>query len=164
MRTCLLFLVVATVVIAAALSLGEVRAADPPAASRGRELCFELADGTVITGRIDAKVITFRAPSGNVLKVPVADLTELSVGLNKQRGSVDRAQAPSKIQAGETTLLGTVTVKQFRLASPYGGITVKLDDIHRIRPAARATASKFGRWAVKLRVKTRLRASSYCRQ
>jgi len=46
-----------TAVIAGALSLG---AAAEPAGKRGRELCFELADGTVITGRLDAKVITIR--------------------------------------------------------------------------------------------------------
>ena len=148
-------LIIASVCGAMAMA---ARAADPPAERPpSREFQFVLADGMVITGRTDVKAITIRIPSGNVLKIPVAELTELSVGLKKQRESVERAKAQSKIQAGETTLLGTVTVKQFRIASPYGRITVKLDEIHRIHPGARATLGKLGRWAVELRDRTRLR-------
>jgi len=154
MRT-VAWVMVITVVMVGALSFGE-----PPAAVRGRELCFELADGTVITGRTDVKVITIRIASGNVLKVPVADLTELIVGLKKQRGSVERSKPQSEIRAGETILLGTVTVRQFRIASPYGNVTVKLDDIHRIRPGFRAVSGMLGRWAVELRDKTRLKGKA----
>ena len=64
-----------TAVIVGALSLGAAPAAKPQAAGGGgRKLLFELVDGTIITGRIDAKVITFRTPSGNDLKIPVATL------------------------------------------------------------------------------------------
>ena len=134
-------------VMAGALSFGEAPADDP-----GRALCFELADGTVITGRIEAKVITIRIENGNVLKVPVADLKELTVGLK------NRAKPQCKIRAGETTLLGTVAVKEFRIASPYGRVTVQLSDVRRLRPAARAARSKlFGRWDVELRDGTHLR-------
>jgi len=152
MRTVVRIMAV-TVLITAALSLDAVHAAKPPAG--GRQLCFELADGTVITGRIDAKVITIRISKGNVLKIPVADLTELTVGLN------DRAKPQSKIQAGKSTLVGTVTVKQFRIDSPYGRITVKLDKVHRVRPAEAGIVStapnKLERLIVELRDKTRLK-------
>ena len=137
-------------VLAGALSAGRT-------AGAGQALQFELVDGTVLTGRIDAKTIPIRIPSGNVLKVPVAELTELIVVLKKQRESVDRAQGQSKIQAGGTTLLGTVAVKEFRIASPYGPVAVKLDDIRRIRPAVRVTPGKFGRWIIALRDGTRLK-------
>ena len=52
---------------------------------------FELTDGTIITGGADINVIAFRVPGGNVLKIPAAKLTELSVGLNDRAGFVQRA-------------------------------------------------------------------------
>ena len=136
----------AIAVIAVALALGE--AADPPVAGRGPELRFELADGTVITGRTDVKTITIRMPGGNVLKVPVADLTELSVGPAKPR---------SRVRAGGATLIGTVTVKEFRIAGPSGRITVKLSEVSRIRPAVRSVPGKLDHWSVELRDGTRLK-------
>ena len=221
-----------TALTTVALSLGAVPAADPPAGGRGREMCLELADGTVITGRTDVKIITIRIASGNVLKVPLADLTELSVGLNDRRGLVrrvetligaldsaktrqnalrelvalgpavtpivsphaagdvpprraavaqvlkayktwpaDHAEAPeamarplelqSKVRAGKNTFVGTVAVDAFRIACPYGNVAVKLDDVHRIRPAGTRTirpiSSRLGQLVVDLRDKTRLR-------
>ena len=145
------------------LSLGAAEAGEPPADGRGRELRFELVDGTVITGRTDVKVITIRIPSGNVLKVPVSDLTELSVRPNKQHESVGRAQAKSRIQAREATLFGTVTIKLFRIASPYGRLTVKLKDVHRIRPGSQATPSKLGRLDIELRDSTHLKGMAISR-
>ena len=82
--------VTATAVIAIALSL--CGAAEPPAAARGRELQFELVDGTVITGRIDVKAIAIRIATDNVLKIPVAELTELNVGLNDLPALVERVE------------------------------------------------------------------------
>ena len=133
-------------VMAGALSAGAARA-DGPA------LQFKLADGTVISGRIAAKSIAIRIASGNVLKIPVAELTELIVVLN------DRAQLQTKIRAGETTLLGTLTVKQFRITSPYGRLTVKLDDIRRICPGVQAAAGMLAKWTVELRSKTHIRGT-----
>jgi len=138
-------------VITAALSSDAVHAAKP--AADGRELCFELTDGTVITGRIDVKVITIRMQGGNVLKIPVADLTELSMTLN----NVERAEPQLKIRARGNTLLGTVAIRQFQIASPYGPVTVKLDQVRRIRPDVRATRGKLGPWDVELRDRTHLR-------
>jgi formylglycine-generating enzyme required for sulfatase activity len=203
-----------------ALSLGT-------AAARGGELCFELVDGTVITGRVDVKAVTIRIASGNVLKIPVAELTELNVGLNDRPGLVGRAEAlvkaldsaktrqdarrklialgpevslvvsrhaasdipargaavaevlkayktwstdhggapeaivrplklRSTVQADVNRFIGTVTVKQFRIASVGGDVTVKLDDIRRIRPGVPTAGIKLGRWTVELRDKTRL--------
>jgi len=137
--------------------LGNALAADPPADGWGRELQFELTDGTVITGRTDVKTITIRTASGNILKVPVANLTELTVGLKKQRGSVEHASLQCKIRAGESIFVGMVVVRQFRIISPYGRVAVKLNDIRRILPGVRATSGNVGRWIVELRDKTRLK-------
>jgi formylglycine-generating enzyme required for sulfatase activity len=216
----------ATVMTVVALSL--CAAAEPPVAPRGRDLQFELVDGTVITGRSDVKVITIRIASGNLLKIPVADLTELNVGLNDRRGLVERVEklvkaldstktredaqrelialgpavalivSPhaadnvsarraavaevlkayktwsidhgeaseamarplklrSTVQANVNTFVGTVTVKQFRIASAYGNVTVKLDEIRRIRPGFQAARFKPDRWIIELRDKTRLK-------
>jgi WD40 repeat protein len=219
-------IIIVTVVIAVALSLGEVLAAGPPVV--GRELCFELVDGTVITGRIKAGAITIRISSGNVLKIPVAALTELTVGLNDRTElvqrvealvkaldsaktrqgaqrelialgptvapiiephaagdasprraavaevlriyktwSADHPEAPramarpfelrSKLRAGENTFIGTIAADKFRITSPYGPVTVKLDDVYRIHPGFQATSNKRGRWDVELRDKSRLK-------
>jgi len=219
---------VITAVIAVALSFAA--AAKPQAEKRGRELQFELADGTVITGRIDAKTIAIRIASGNVLKIPVAALKELTVGLNDRRGLVQRVEslvraldsaktrqnamrdlialgpaiapivkryaagdvsprriaiagvlhaykiwaadhpdAPetlarplelrSKVRTGMNTFVGTLAVGEFKIASPYGSVIVKLDELRRIGPAARAeqaAGSKRGRWGVELRDKTHI--------
>jgi hypothetical protein len=219
--------VIAIVVVA--LSLGNALAADPPVASgRGPVLQFELVDGTVITGGTDVKAVTIRIATDNVLKIPVAELVELNVGLNDRPGlvervekqvkaldsaktrqgarralialgppvslivsrhsasdiparragvaevleayktwSVDHAEAPeamarplklqSTVQADVNTFIGTVTVKQFRISSPYGPVTVKLDNIRRIRPGFQAAGFKGGQWTVELRDKTRLK-------
>jgi len=142
--------VTVTAIVVVALSLGNALAADPPVANdRGPRLQFELVDGTVITGITDIKAITIQIASGNVLKVPVAELTELSVGGKGQ------TKPQSKIRAGETVLLGTVTVKTFRIASPYGPVTAKLDNIRRIRPGVRDVSVKGGQWSVQLRDKTK---------
>ena len=138
-----------TVVMAVALSLSV--AADPSAESRSPKLQFELVDGTVITGRTDVKAITIRIASGNVLKISVADLTELTVGLK------NRSKRQSKLRAGETTLLGTVTVGQFLIASPYGRFTVKLDDVRRIRSGFRAAPRQLGPRVIDLHDRTRLK-------
>ena len=223
MRTTVWVMVIATMIVVA-LSFGEAPAADP-----GRELCFELADGTAITGRLDARTIAFRIATGNVLKIPVADMKELTVGLNDRPGFVKRVEAlvkaldakktrvnamralimlgpavtpivkrhaDSKIEARRTdigviltghecwpgitfdvpratgrpldartrikadvnTFVGTLSVKEFRVASLYGPVTLKLDDIHRIRPAGRtAPTERTGRWDVELRDGTHLR-------
>lgn len=142
MKTAVCIMAVTAVVAVAAL---------PSGAADGRKLQFELVDGTVITGSVEVKAISIRVSNGNVLKVPVADLTELTVRSNKQ------AQPQHTVQAGKNTFVGTVTVKQFRIGSPYGHFTVKLDDIHRVCPGVQAIPGKFGRWAVGLRDKTRLR-------
>jgi hypothetical protein len=75
----------------------------------------------------------------------------------KQLGSVERAKPQSKIRVGEDILVGTVTVKTFRISSPYGLVTVKSDDIRRIRPGFRAVLIKGGQWTTELRDKTHLR-------
>jgi len=75
------------------LSVGAARAAEPTTQRRPNwVLRFELGDGTVITGRIDARVIAFRASSESVLKVPLADLKELRVGLNDRPAFVRRVE------------------------------------------------------------------------
>ena len=76
-----------TAVMAVALSSGVAHAAAP-----GPELCFELVDGSVITGRIDVKIIPFRASSGSVLKIPATDLKDLTVGLNDRPVFVRRVE------------------------------------------------------------------------
>jgi len=211
-------------VIAVALSGVAARAADP-----GPALQFELVDGTVITGRIGVKAIPIRISTGNVLKIPVAELKELTVGLNDCPGFVQRVEtlvkaldsdktredalrklislgppatpivkhhaasdisarraavaeilkvykswradhpaAPeamgrpleprSKVRADVNVFMGTVTVDGFRIVTPYGPATVKLDEVRRIRPAeaqtARVISSKLGRLVVALRDKT----------
>ena len=139
-------------IVVVALSFGNALAADPPVANgRGPVLQFELVDGTVISGSTDVKAITIQIATGNVLKVPIAELTELTVGLKGQ------GKPQIKIRAGETVLLGTVTIKQFRVASPYGLVTVKLNEIRRIRPGFRDVAVKGGQWTIELRDKTYLR-------
>jgi len=211
-----------TAVMVGALSFGEVQAADP-----GQEMRFDLADGTVISGRIDAKVITIRIATGNVLKIPVADVVKLSVGLNDRREFVDRVETlikaldsdktredalrkliafgpsvtlivkrhitsnisvrrdavmqilkayktwhvdhpdasemlarpielRSKVQADINVFIGTITVKQFKITSPYGPVTVKLDAVCRIRPSVKVGPRKFGQCVVNLSDKTHL--------
>jgi formylglycine-generating enzyme len=143
--------VTVAVMVVVVLSLGNALAADPSAVNgRGAVLRFELVDGTVITGSTDVKVIALQIASGSVLNIPVAELTELNVELN------GRGKPQITIRAGETVLLGTVTIKQFRITSPYGLVTVKLNDIRRISPGFHAVLVKGGRWAVDLRDKTRL--------
>ena len=203
--------------MAVALPLGEVLADGP-----GPELCFELVDGTVITGRLDAKTITIRIASGNDLKVPVAAVKELTVGLNDHVGLVRRVEtlvkaldsdktrrdavrkliahgpciapvvnryvtgkgsrylaelkevlsaqrswstlhgrepgalartleARSRIRTSANTFFGTLVTVEFRIASPYGPVTVKADELLRISPAARFVRGKRGRWGVQLR-------------
>jgi formylglycine-generating enzyme required for sulfatase activity len=222
----------ATAMIAVALFL--CGAAEPPAAAGDRDLCFELVDGTVITGRPDVKVITIRIATDNLLKIPVAELAELNVGLNDRRGlvrrveklvkaldsaktreaaqrelialgpavalivsphaasnvparrdavaqvlkayktwSVDHTEASeamarplklrSTVRADVNTFVGTVTVKQFRIASPYGDVTVKLDQIRRIRPGSQAAGFKADRWTIELRDGTGLKGMAFNR-
>ena len=225
MRTVVRIMVI-TAVMAGALSFGEAGGADPPTDKRAPELQFDLVDGTVITGRIAARTIAIRIASGNIVKVPVAAVKELTVGLNDRPGfvrrvetlvkaldshktredvrrelialgpvaapivkrhgagvtsprraavaevleayetwSVDHRDGPeamarpleprSKVRTGHNTFLGTVTVRQFRIASPYGSVTVKLDEVWRIRPVkasrVRLVPGKFGRWVVEPR-------------
>ena len=63
----------------------------PATAPARRQLSFELADGTLVTGRLDAAIVQFRISPDNRLSVPSAKLTELVVGLN------DRPELTSKI-------------------------------------------------------------------
>jgi hypothetical protein len=88
-----------TVTMVGILSLGAAPIDKPPTANPHRSLQFELTDGTVITGRTDVKTIAIRITGGNILKVPMADLTELTVGLKNQ------TKPQSKIKAGGTTLV-----------------------------------------------------------
>lgn len=141
-------------VMAVALSLGH--AADPPATVRSPLLQFELADGNTITGRIAARTITVRMASGNVLKVSLADMTELSVNLKEQRGDDERNRPKVKIRTGKSSLVGTLGVREFQVASPLGAITVALGDVYRIRPGTHAASGKLSRWIVELRDKTRI--------
>jgi len=86
----------------------------PTTAPAKRQLSFELADGTLVTGRLDAAAVEFSMGS-NRLSAPSAKLTELVVGLN------DRPELTAKIDklikaldsetardkaAGELTALG----------------------------------------------------------
>jgi formylglycine-generating enzyme len=144
--------VTVTAIVVVALSLGNALAADPPVVNgRGPALQFEFVDGTVITGSTDVKTITIQIASGDVLKVPVAEFTELTVGLK------GRAKPQSKIRVGENVLVGTLKIGQFRITSPYGNVIAKLDEVSRIRPGTRAASGKFGQWSVKLRDKTCLK-------
>ena len=217
------------ILLACCLSLSTASHAATPTAKPNPTLQFELIDGTVISGRIDAKTIDIRISTGNVLNIPVAELTELTVGLNDRPGFVKRVEtliealdvkktrvnamrtlimlgpavtpivkrhADSKIEARRAdialilrghecwpgitidvpkaigrpldthtrikadvnTFAGTLTVKEFRIASLYGPVTLKLDDIHRIRPAVQTAPGKpAGRWDVELRDGTHLR-------
>ncbi len=227
MKTVARIMAIAAVMVVA-LSAGEAPAAKPQAEKRGPELCFELVDGTVITGLIDAKTIAIRISTGNILKVPVSELTELTVGLNDRpefvrrvetlvkaldsdktrdnatrkllalgpaarsliaphasdkeparrlaivsilesykRWPLDHPDQPeslgrpipsrSKLKADINIFFGTIVAKEFGIASPYGRFGVKLEDIRRIHPVARAAqgaVSKPGRWGVKLCDKT----------
>ena len=81
-----------TAVMAVALPSGQVGGSESPADNRVEELQFELVDGTVITGRIDVKAIPFRMQNGSIVKIPVADLAELSVGLMDRPVFVQRVE------------------------------------------------------------------------
>ena len=85
------------IIIAAAagvvLSAGAVWAAE----TQNPDLCFELIDGTVITGRIDSKTIDLRISSGNVVKIPLAAFKELTVGLNDRGGVNPRVETLIKL-------------------------------------------------------------------
>jgi len=197
-------------------------------AAKAPSLRFELADGTGISGTPDVKAIGIRIASDDILKIPVAELTELNVGFNDLGGVVKRTktlikalasnktrqeaereliamgpaimfivsshaasdvptqreaitrvlnfhkshagdQGPepdpatrpikprSTIQADVNTFVGTITVKQFKIASPYGPVVVKLEDIRRIRQSPKDTSSKIDNWSLTLRDKTRLK-------
>jgi WD40 repeat protein len=117
----------------------------------GRVLKFQFADGTVITGRMAATIITFRMSGGSVMKIPVSDVKELTVWLG------GGGKLLSKIRAGENVFVGAVTEKQFRIASPYGLVTVKPENVRRISPGAEVSPSKLARWNIDLHDKTRLR-------
>ncbi|MDP6546404.1 MAG: WD40 repeat domain-containing protein [Phycisphaerae bacterium] len=124
------------------------------AAGRSPLLQFELADGNTITGRIVARTITVRVASGDVLKVSLADMTELSVRLKEQRGDDERERPKVRIRMGESLLVGTLAVKEFQVASRFGRMIVKLDDVYRIRPGIHAASARLGRWFVELRDRT----------
>jgi len=212
-----------TAVIVVALTAGEARAAGP-----GRLLRFDLADGTVVTGRLDAKTIAFRTASGSVLKIPVMDLLEVYVGLSDRPAFVQRVETLIKALDSDRTredaagklialgpaitpivtnhvtsdisarrravvrilevyknwrtdhrsapktiarplrrltkfhthstliIMGAITAEEFRIASPYGPVTVKREDLYRISPAYSTTPSGTHRWSVALHGKTRL--------
>jgi len=82
----------AIAVVIVALPFRAAWAESPPPNGPGRQLCFELADGTVITGHTDVEAITIRMEGDNVLKVPVAEITELTVGLNDRPELVQRVE------------------------------------------------------------------------
>ncbi len=216
------------------LSSGEVRAADPPAGGRGPERCFKLVDGTVITGRIDASVIAIRIASGNVLKIRVAALRELTVGLNdrpefvkrvesliealdsdKTRNKavedlralgpavesivkryaasdisarraavarileyykawpIDHPDAPertarplkarSEVRTDTNTFSGTLTAGELKIASRYGSVVVKVNELVRIDPIAQTAPSKRRLWRVELCDNTHVTATPISR-
>ena len=78
--------VISVVLFAGAL----VRAEMTTTAPAKRQLAFELADGTLVTGRLDAAAVQFSMGS-NRLSAPSAKLTDLVVGLN------DRPELSAKI-------------------------------------------------------------------
>ena len=88
--------VIAVMVIA--LSGGAAHAADP-----GPELCFELVDGSVISGRIDAKAIAFKVSGGSILKIPPSELREFYVGLNDRLGLARRVETLIKALDSDDT-------------------------------------------------------------
>ena len=155
---------VAAAVMIVVLPLGAALTDEPAARSGGRALRFDLADGTVITGRCEVEAITIRVVQDSVLTVPIAELTELTVG----RSDVPEAKAQpgerqGTVRAGRTTLVGTITVKQFQITSPYGRISVKLSQVRRIRPVAShvvAQADPVDKWVVTLRDKSRLKCAA----
>jgi formylglycine-generating enzyme required for sulfatase activity len=63
----------------------------------------------------------------------------------------------STIQADVNTFIGTITVKRFKIASPYGPVVVKLEDIRRIRQSPKDTSAKIDKWSVTMRDKTSLK-------
>ncbi len=217
-----------SVIAMIAVALPSGQAAEPPAGDKGPSLRFELADGTVISGPPDVKAIGIRIASNDILKIPVAELAELNVGLNDLGGLVKRTKAlvkalgsnktrqeaereliamgpavmlivsghaasdvpdhraaiarvlnfyksragdqgptpdpatrpltlRSTIKADVNTFVGTITVKQFKIASPYGPVVVKLEDIRRIRQGPKDVSAKVDKWSVRLRDKTRLK-------
>ena len=80
------------IAIACGMTAMPTRADKPTPGGPGPDLCFELIDGTVITGRIDAKVIGIQVIGGNDVKVPVAKLRGLRVGLANRPGLVKRVE------------------------------------------------------------------------
>ena len=94
---------VVTITAVTAIALSSAPAAKPQAEKPGAALQFELADGTVITGRIDAKTIDIRISSGNVLKIPAAEVGELTVGLNDRPGFVKRVETLIKALTSNRT-------------------------------------------------------------
>jgi WD40 repeat protein len=200
-----------------------VCAADPPIDKPTSVLQFELVDGTVISGRTDARTLNIKISSGNIVKIPVSVFKELTVGLNDRAGLVQRIKklidsmtsdellesaqnelialgpmatpiiesqlgdyvyptvrqvlnahkawrekhpnAPdalvkplkprSTILTNANKFHGTITIKEFCITSTYGPVTVRLDDIYRIRRLTNLQISlapdKFGNWEVKQR-------------
>jgi len=87
----------------------------PTTAPARRDLSFELADGTLVTGRLDAAVVQFRMGPSNRLSVPTAKLTGLTVGLNDRpelTGKIDKliealdSETARDKAAGELIALG----------------------------------------------------------
>jgi len=140
-------IMVITAVMAVALSLGQ--AADPRVSDRGPELCFKLVDGTVITGRIDAGTVAVRIASGNVVKVPVAALRELTVGLNDRPGFVKRVE--TLIEALDSDKTRNKAVADLRALGPAVNSIVKrhaASDISARRTAVARILEYYRAWPI----------------
>lgn len=73
----------------------------------------------------------------------------------------------SRVRAGTTVLVGRIIVPRFRIDSPHGRLTVKLGQVHRVRPAeawaARIKPAKADRVVVDMRDKTQVKGAAITR-
>ncbi len=155
---------VAPVVMIVLLLSGVVLADAPVASGGGRAMRFDMADGTVITGRCDGEAIAIRVAQGDVLTVPIVELTGLTVGgSDVPEAKAKPGERQGTVRAGGMTLVGTITVKQFQITSLYGHISANLSQVRRIRPVALhvvAQADPVDMWVVTLRDKSRLKCTA----
>lgn len=150
--TAVLRIMTLTAVVVGGLSLGAAGAADAPAGGRGRKLLFELGDGTVITGRMDASGIAIRASSEGVLKIPVADLKELIVGLNDRPAFVQRVEtliealdSDKTRQAAQRELIGLGPAVMRILSNHAGGAaSARRDAVGQVLKAYKTWTTDYG--------------------